>query len=103
MIHRARDFLCSSLGESITLSDMAHVACLSPNHFIRTFKQIVGQTPHQHLTSVRLQRAASQLVRTDMLVLQIALSVGFESASSFSCLFRRRFGLSPAQYRVVKW
>ena len=101
-IHRARDFIRFSYAESISLDDMAGVACLSVNHFLRTFKQILGQTPHQFLVSTRLARAASLLTDTDRSVTEIALAVGFESPGSFSWLFRRRFGVSPTGFRNTK-
>ena len=101
-IHRARDFICFAYAESISLDDMAGVACLSVNHFLRTFKQILGQTPHQFLVSTRLARAAILLTDTDRSVTEVALAVGFESPGSFSWLFRRRFGVSPTGFRNTK-
>ena len=101
-IHRARDFICFAYAESISLDDMAGVACLSVNHFLRTFKQILGQTPHQFLVSTRLARATILLTDTDRSVTEVALAVGFESPGSFSWLFRRRFGVSPTGFRNTK-
>ena len=101
-IHRARDYICSSLPESLSLDDMAAVACLSPNHCLRSFRQILGQTPHQFMVSKRMERAANLLAATDRSVTEIALAVGFESLGSFSWLFRRHFGVSPRQFRVAK-
>ena len=101
-IHRARDFIRFSYAEPISLGDMARVASLSANHFLRTFKQILGQTPHQFLVSTRLARAAILLTETDRSVTEVALAVGFESPGSFSWLFRRRFGVSPTGFRNTK-
>ena len=98
-IHRARDFIYFSFAEPITLDDMAGVACMSTSHFLRTFKQILGQTPHQFLVSTRMARAARLLQDTDRPVTEVAFAVGFESPGSFSWLFRRRFGDSPTGYR----
>jgi AraC-like DNA-binding protein len=99
---RARDYMIARLDEPILLSDMARVACLSPNHFIRTFRQAFGQSPHQYLVSRRLERAARLLVRTGMPVTDVCYSVGFESPGSFSWLFRKRYGVSPLRYRLQK-
>lgn len=101
-LYRARDFIVGSYKRSISLDEMAKVACLSPNHFIRTFKQIFHQTPHQYLTGWRLNKAQKLLKQTNLPVIQICQSVGFESHSSFSLLFRRYFGLSPEKYRRQK-
>jgi AraC-like DNA-binding protein len=101
-LYRARDYAAASYDQPITLDDMAGVACLSPNHFLRTFKQVFGQSPHQYLTTLRLERAGRLLVGTDLPVSEIAIAVGFESHGSFSSLFRRRVGLSPLIYRHQK-
>ena len=64
------------------------------------FKQAFGQTPMQFLQARRLDEARRLLSGTDQPVTAICLAVGFESLGSFSWLFRKRFGLSPRQFRV---
>lgn len=98
-IYRARDYMLASLDQPLPLVDLAAQACLSPNHFLRTFKQIFQQTPHQYLLHQRLARAAHLLQSTPLPVTEISLLVGFDSLGSFSWRFRRAFGQSPAQYR----
>ncbi|MCI0339401.1 MAG: AraC family transcriptional regulator, partial [Acidobacteria bacterium] len=98
-LHRAKDFITASFDQPLSIDDMARVACLSPNHFLRTFQQAFHQTPHQFLTGKRLERAQRLLLRTDLTVTDICLTVGFESLGSFSSLFRRKLGVSPDKYR----
>lgn len=101
-VYRTRDYMLASLDQPLSLTALAAQACLSPNHFLRTFKQIFQQTPHQYLLHQRLVRAAHLLQSTALPVTEISLQVGFESLGSFSWRFRRTFGLSPAQYRHAK-
>ena len=101
-LHRARDYAAACLDEPITLNDMARVACLSTNHFLRTFKQAFHQTPHQYLTRIRLERAQGLLTQTNQPVTDVCFAVGFESLGSFSWLFRQRVGLAPDAYRKAK-
>ena len=101
-LHRAKEFIAASFEEPITIDEMAGVACLSTNHFLRTFRQAFRQTPHQFLTAQRLDRARNLLLHTDLPVTEICLSVGFESLGSFSSLFRRKLGASPEQFRRAK-
>jgi AraC family transcriptional regulator len=101
-LFRARDYIMASFDQPLSLTGMARVACLSPNHFLRTFKQVFRQSPHQYLTALRLERAQLLLARTDLTVTDICCAVGFESLSSFSWLFRRRVGLSPEMWRRQK-
>lgn len=99
-LYRARDFLFAASSQNITLEEMAGIACLSPNHFLRTFKQVFHQTPHQFLTNLRMERAKILLSKTKISVTEVCFAVGFESPGSFSWLFRKHFCLSPAQYRT---
>lgn len=101
-IYRARDYMIASMDQPLTLIEMARVACLSPNHFIRTFKQMFRMTPYQFLTEQRLKRAMELLVDTELSVTDITYMVGFESLGSFSWLFRRRLGVSPQAFRTHK-
>jgi transcriptional regulator GlxA family with amidase domain len=98
-VHRARDYAAASFDQSLTLNELARVACLSPNHLLRTFRQAFGQTPHQYLTNLRLRRAQMLLIKTDLSVTDICFSVGFQSIGSFSWLFKQQFGVSPNMYR----
>jgi len=98
-LHRAKDYAYACLERPITLNELAKVACLSPNHLLRMFKQLFHQTPHQFLTKARLERAQKLLVQTDRPIIDICLSVGYESVGSFNTLFRRRVGMPPTTYR----
>lgn len=98
-LHRARDFVVATHHQSPTLDDMARVACLSPNHFLRSFKMLFHETPHQFLTNQRLATACRLLRRTELSVTDICLRVGFVSLGSFSRLFTHHFGISPERFR----
>jgi AraC-like DNA-binding protein len=101
-LYRARDYMAACFDQSLTLEEIARIACLSPNHLLRTFKQIFHQTPHQYLTMLRLERARKLLSQTDRSITDICFAVGFDSLGSFSWLFRRRVGVSPESYRRQK-
>jgi len=92
---RAKEFIDSSFTEKITLEKISKEACLSQFHFLRLFKTVYKQTPHQYLTKKRISRAMNLLRNTDKSITEICFDIGFESVSSFSWLFRKNFGLSP--------
>ncbi len=98
-LHQARDFMRSRLDGSLALPDIAREACLSPFHFHRSFRTFFGETPHQYVLRLRLERAAERLRRSDAPVTDIALDVGFESAAHFSRAFRRRFNCTAQEFR----
>jgi AraC family transcriptional regulator len=101
-LYRAKDYVTALFSLPLTLADMAYVACLSPNHFLRLFKIVFHQTPHQYLINIRLAHAQRLLIETEEPVTDICFAVGFESLSSFSWLFKQRFGCSPLAYRHQK-
>ncbi|HZP83343.1 MAG TPA: AraC family transcriptional regulator [Chthonomonadaceae bacterium] len=99
-LYRAKDFLDASLEFPVTIPEAAQVACLSPHHFLRQFKHLFRETPHQYHRRRRLEKARDLLIGTEQSVTDICFLLGFESLGSFSWLFRRHYGLSPAQYRA---
>jgi len=100
-LHRAKDFLDASLDTPVSLSDIAGIACLSPHHFLRTFKTVFNETPHQYLGRKRMERARNLVINSETPITQICYDLGFESLGSFSWLFRRTYGLSPRQLRDI--
>jgi len=85
--------------EPLALADLARGACMSRYHFLRTFRRMVGMTPHQYVLHTRLHRAAVRLRRSDDSVSAIALDAGFGDLSTFNRRFRRVMGKSPTAYR----
>jgi len=101
-IHLAKDYAAALFDTPLTLDELASAASLSPNHFLRVFKQTFQQTPYQYITSRRLERARQLLLSTDCSVTDICFSLGFASVGSFSWLFRKKVGCSPTAYRSQK-
>lgn len=89
------------LAEPHSLVKLARFACLSPYHFLRTFRDVTGVTPHQWLLRTRLRAAAQRLSASDERVTDIAFDVGFEDLSNFVRSFRAEFGVSPRAYRAA--
>lgn len=81
------------------LTALAGEARLSPFHFLRTFQEVAGVTPHQFLLRQRLRRAALRLSTEPSKVVDIALECGFGDVSNFNRNFRAEFGMSPRSWR----
>jgi AraC family transcriptional regulator len=86
--------------EPLSLRGLAREADFSPYHFLRTFRQVVGMTPHQFILHTRLHRAAVRLRRTDDAISSVAYDAGFSDLSTFNRRFRRLMGANPSVYRA---
>lgn len=86
--------------EPLSLSDLAGSAAMSPYHFLRTFRAVVGMTPHQFILHTRLHRAAVCLRRTSESISTIAFAAGFGDLSTFNRRFQRVIGRSPSAFRA---
>ncbi len=96
---RARDRMDRSYDKPLDVAALARVALTSEAHFIRTFKETFGETPHRYLQRRRLERAMALLRETERPVTEICLDVGFASLGSFSRTFTKVIGMSPSAYR----
>jgi AraC-like DNA-binding protein len=95
---RAKLYIDAHFSRPIDLDNIADEACFSKFHFVRLFRSIYGKTPHQYLTEVRVARARD-LLADGVPVAAACFGVGFDSVSSFTGLFKRRTGLTPAAYQ----
>jgi len=86
-------------GEKSSLAELALSAAMSPYHFLRTFRAVVGMTPHQYILHRRMHRAAVRLRRSKDNISVIAFACGFSDLSTFNRRFRRIMGATPGAYR----
>ena len=93
-------FIEGNLADSIQVEDLAKTACLSPFHLARLFKRAVGQSPHLYITAQRVQRAKKVLSDSDLPLVDVAASVGFQTQAHFTGVFRRYTGVTPRAYRL---
>ncbi len=92
-------FVQARFDRACTLAELAAEAGMSRFHFLRTFRRVLGQTPHRYVLATRLRQAALRLRATRERVVDIAAAVGFGDLSNFNASFARSFGVSPRAYR----
>jgi AraC family transcriptional regulator len=83
----------------LSLQDLAAGACVSPSYLSRLFRQHYGIGPVAALELLRLARAATLLVRSNLSVAAVARDCGFANPYHFSRRFHRRYGQPPGRYR----
>src|SRR5713101_7420216 len=87
------------LHELLNLEDLASVACLSPSHFHRVFRRLIGIPPGEFLSALRFQAARRLLLTTPLSVTDICFEVGYTSIGSFTSRFTHLVGLPPRLLR----
>lgn len=98
-IRRVTEYMREHLHEDVRLDDLAAQANVSKYHLLRSFAKSVGLTPHRYLVRLRMERAAELLRATSHPVTQIATACGYTSPGQFAVAFRRRYEVSPTQFR----
>jgi AraC-like DNA-binding protein len=96
---KAREMLCKVGDDALSIPRIARACGMSTFHFIRLFKSVLGETPHQVRINARLEKARYLLTTTELSVTDICMEIGFSSLGTFSDLFARRVGLSPSAWR----
>ena len=97
-VKKAQDFIHSNYNLPITRDEIVEAADSSVSYLSQQFQTSLGMAPMQYLLAVRI-KAARELLRTDLKVVDIARLVGIEDPYYFSRAFRRITGDSPLQYR----
>lgn len=92
-------YLSEHCTEPLRLADVAARFGLSPKYFCSFFKDNLGRTLMQHINLLRIERASRLLRETDLPVLDVCMSVGFDNCSYFIKRFRAVYGCTPTAYR----
>ncbi len=101
-ISAACEYIKKRLDCSVSLTDMAMQAHLSPGFFHTVFKDIKGVTPTGYLTEQRVRRAKELLRKSNLPLVEIAIRCGFGSQGYFNYVFKKQTGQTPKTYRDRK-
>lgn len=96
-IGQVLDHIAEHYARELGVTEMAGLAGMSVNHFIRTFKSKTGRTPAQYLLNLRMKKARQLLFSNDK-VKTVARSVGYRDEHYFSRAFKKSEGVAPAFY-----
>ncbi len=98
-ISRSLDYIYKNYNNDIKIEELARIEHLSVSRYSALFTDIMGEPPHKFIISLRIDNAVSLLLRSNLNVKQIALSVGYADSLYFSKLFKSRMKMSPKEYR----
>lgn len=85
--------------EPLPLEQLAEQAGISRRQLERQFKQLLGEAPAMTYRNIRLDRARTLLMETDLSVMEVAMASGFNSGAVFSRHFKARYGETPYGHR----
>jgi len=98
-LRRVQEFVARSLEKRVSLVELAAAAGLSRMHFAAQFRAATGCRPHEYLLQQRIEESKVALLSGTISIAQIALSVGFQTQSHFSTVFKRMTGATPATWQ----
>lgn len=99
VVARCQQWLAEHYDEPHPVRSMIRMSGLAERSFMRRFRQVTGMAPLEYVHTLRLEEAKQWLESSDASVESVVEAVGYEDASFFNRLFRRKVGLTPAQYR----
>ncbi len=88
--------------QQISAADIAAAAGFSPNYLSRKFREAAGIGVHDYLVFIRLRSAAFELISTNDSVTDIALRNGFSDSNYFMDVFKKKYGITPREYRKTR-
>ena len=92
-------YISDNYSKTITLNDVAGVACMTTNSFCRFFKKMTNKSFTQFLNEVRIRNASRLLVQENISVSSVCYAVGYNSITNFNKQFKQTMGTTPKNYR----
>jgi transcriptional regulator GlxA family with amidase domain len=89
-------WIMRNLHADLSINALARKVCMSPSHFTRAFKSVLGSTPAEFVENLRLNEARRRLSTPKKTIQSVAELVGFSSADEFRRAFEKRFGAKPS-------
>jgi len=96
-IHKAIKFMEEHYMLPISIKQISSDLEMSEASFCQYFKKIIGMSPKEYLTNLKLSKAKNMLKHTN--VTEVAFDLGYENISHFISLFKVKYGITPKQYK----
>ncbi len=98
-INKVLLYIHNQYNKPITLDELSRMIHFNKCYFIKIFRSLVGMSPYEYITNLRINEAKQLLIRTSQSVSTIAEQTGFMDTNNFIRRFRSRTNVSPLQYR----
>jgi AraC family transcriptional regulator len=100
LIQSSIDFIEENLFNPLSLKATARHVNVSPWHFHRLFRIVVGESAAMYIRKRRFSIASMELLESNKRIIEIAVGLGFSSHESFTRSFKQVTGMTPEQYQI---
>lgn len=101
-LRRVLDYVETKISEGLSLADLAAAAGLSRMYFAAQFRAATGCRPHEFVLRRRIARAQELLTGSELPLVEVALSVGFQTQAHFTTVFKKMTGETPRRWRDLR-
>ena len=98
-IRKAMDYTKNNYHKNLSLDYISSYLNLNKCYFCDLFKKETGKTYSKFLNEVRIEKSKNLLLNTDLSILDVALSVGYNNQNYFNMTFKRITGTTPLKYK----
>ncbi len=98
-IKKVKNYIDVRLSSDLKISEIANEFHLDRAHLSRKFKEVVGESPQNYIVNSRLKEAAKLMREHGLSPTDASIAVGYNDIYLFSKMFKRRFGISPREYK----
>jgi len=98
-LRKAERYIWTHYTRKLSLREIAKASGLSAPYLSTIFKEEMGENLSNYLNRLRIEKAATMLITTNMSISEIAKTCGFEDQSWFSKIFKNNTNLTPGKYR----
>ncbi|MDR9796325.1 AraC family transcriptional regulator [Aeribacillus pallidus] len=99
LLHLAKEILMERIDSPPSLAELSRLCCMNQNKLKKGFKQLFQTTISDFVLEGKVQKGKYWLEETDMTIAEIAEALGYQNPSKFSRLFKKRYGLTPREWR----
>lgn len=97
--NKALRYINKHICDPITIQEIADHINISKAHLSRLFRDHAGETVFQYINRTKVERAKKMILNTDLPLIDIAITMGYQSRQSFFLSFKKETGISPQEYR----
>lgn len=98
-VQKAIDYISLNYPEKLSLTKIAEQLCITPNYLSELFKKHTGKNVSEYIMDYRLEKACQYLENPQLRIGEIAVKVGISDVHYFSSMFKKKYELTPTEYR----